>query len=175
MPPHDGRRLRDLEGSAPARPASREQHPKHSIGAPQAKPSARGLLKDGELVSQGKNFNLEFNARTEAGPKGGDDRNRDRAHARTRYQVRAVIPKSGQYRIYGRHRRDRSSTWSWCRNARLSTCRAALVHNDVRRIRRSDRRTGIGEKPIRRQWQHQSPQRVSDFQQGQIGTAPTLR
>ena len=75
MPPHDGRRLHDLEGSAPVWPASREQHPEHTIGTAQAKPSAWGLLKDGELVSQGKNFNLEFNPRTEAAPKGGDERN----------------------------------------------------------------------------------------------------
>ena len=79
--------------AAPVWPASPEHHPEHSIGAAQAKPSARGLLKDGKLVSQGKDFNLEFNPRAKAGPKGGDDRNRDRAHGRTRYQVRAVVPK----------------------------------------------------------------------------------
>ena len=88
MPPHDGRRLHDLDGVAPAWPASREQHPEQSIGAAQAGPSRCGLLKDGELVPQGQNFSLELNPRAEAGPKGGEDRNRDGAHGRTRYQVR---------------------------------------------------------------------------------------
>ena len=99
MPSHDCCRLHDLEGSAPVWPESREQHPEHSIGAAQAKPSAWGLLKDGKLVSQGKDFNLEFNPRAEAGPKGGDDCDRDGTHGRTRYQLRRVIPARTEYSV----------------------------------------------------------------------------
>jgi hypothetical protein len=55
-----------------------------------------------------------------------------------------------------RRGRDRSRTWSWCRNARISSCRAARVRIERRRILKRERRTGIGEEPIRGRRQHQS-------------------
>ena len=46
-----------------------------------------------------------------------------------------------------RGRRDRSSTWGWCRNARISSCSIALVRNDARKVKRSETKTdSIAEK-----------------------------
>ena len=68
----------------------------------EAGPSGCGLLKDCELVPRGKNFSLELNPRAEAGPQGGDDRNRDGRMEGHDIKCEGVKPKNGAYRISGR-------------------------------------------------------------------------
>ena len=46
--------------------------------------------------------------------------------------------------------RVRSSTWSWCRNARISSCKATRVRSDARRVETNETMMDrIKEDPIR--------------------------
>ena len=67
-----------------------------------------------------------------------------------------------------RRGRVRCSTCSWCRNARISSWRAARECADVRRVWRTDRKADImAQKRICGRPQHQRPQRERTFQQAQ--------
>jgi hypothetical protein len=68
MPRHDGGGFHDLHGLPPAAPDSGEQHPKESVGSIEVKPSRRGPLEDGELMSESQDLRFEFGPRPETGP-----------------------------------------------------------------------------------------------------------
>jgi hypothetical protein len=69
---------------------------------------------------------------------------------------------------HSRRRRVRCRTCSWCRNARISSWRAARECADVRRVWRTDRNADIiAQKRICGRPQHQRPQRERTFQQAQ--------
>lgn len=86
MPVHDGGRLHDPDGSAPTRPDPEQRHPQESVGPSEAGPLGRGLLKDGELMTQGENLGFKFGRRTDTGANGGEERNQNGGHVRTQYQ-----------------------------------------------------------------------------------------
>jgi hypothetical protein len=104
VPPHDGGRLHDPDGSAPGRPNPGQPDPQEPIGATEARPFRRGLLKHGELVTEGENPGLKFSPCTDTGPNGRKDGNQNGEHVVDTVPVtEARFKRDTMYRISDMH------------------------------------------------------------------------
>ena len=66
MPREDGRRLNDDQWASPSRPHAREPDPEDAISARESRSGRTRPFEDVNLLSQGEQFELQFNARSEA-------------------------------------------------------------------------------------------------------------
>jgi hypothetical protein len=75
------------------------------IGATQTRPLGSLALEDGQLVAQGEDLRLEFEARPKRGAEGGEQRDEQGGHRRERYQPRRRICNANKtFEISGRDR-----------------------------------------------------------------------
>jgi hypothetical protein len=104
MPPDDRSRPDDLDRLSPVGPQCRAHHPEQPV-CPAEPQALRGCpLQHGELVSEGQNFGLEFQARAETRAKSAQQGDENGDHpVREGYQARGAN-LNRTYRVYGRDR-----------------------------------------------------------------------
>jgi hypothetical protein len=67
MPCDDGRRLNDDYGASPSRPHAREPDPEDTISGRESRSGTTRPFEDVDLLSLREQFELQFNARSDAG------------------------------------------------------------------------------------------------------------
>ncbi len=87
LPGDDGAGLNEDESIPPASPGPGQPRPEQPIGDLGVGPRLAPLI-DGELVAQGKEFELEGGPRSEASANGGEDGEEDLLHGGQATQLR---------------------------------------------------------------------------------------
>jgi hypothetical protein len=67
MPRDDGCRLHDDQWALPSGPHARKPHPEDAIRTRESQSGTTRPFEDVDLLAQGEHFELQFNARSEAG------------------------------------------------------------------------------------------------------------
>jgi hypothetical protein len=77
---YDGVGSDDVDGPSPAWPQPGEQHPEQPIRPTETWSPGRLALEDGELMSEGENLRLQFEARPKRSVQGGEQRDEQGGH-----------------------------------------------------------------------------------------------